>query len=307
MLNRYAFNSQVHWYTDDEDSNPSSFTLEPQLHHGVAHLKVNLQSDDNTFTSEKKVMNLPIRMVPSRPTSQCTSQCNNAMHDHDVSISEQFASLSIQVEKVLKTEESVSKQRHYIKHDWNGGQKCAPPSINCTDESSKENVPQDTMIAKHFRFDTIKDIITGWNSVDVSKEDGDASEHIKVIIEDQQVPSHDESMSKIQEALESSFRSTKHSKKPAAALRESRGTEHKQLNDHVLNDCLNASGMQTGRNNLLSENEMQELQGSISPKKSITTRLSQLFCADLPEVMLHCDEDHVGMYVDSLSLSSINT
>ena len=288
---------ETHWYIDDEDSNPSTLSLEPQLQHGVAHLKVQLDSDDDdTFTSDKKIINLPIRMIKSRPTSQC----NNAMHEHDVSISEHCASLTIQVEKVLKTKDSASKQRHYVKHDWNGGQKFAPPSINCTDESSKENVPRDTMIAKHFRFDTIKDIITtGWNSADVSKGD---TEQIKVTIEDDQVPSHDESMSKIHEALESSFKSTNDSKKLAAALRESRGKEPKQLNDYLLNDCMNAADK-----NLLSGNEMQELQGTNSPKKSITTRLSQLFCADLSEVMLHCDEDHVGMYVDSLSLSSINT
>lgn len=331
---------EVHWYNDEEEGQCDEAThtsLEQQLHHGVAHLKVHYDPDNNEFDSDGKIVHLPIRMIPPR---------SNPSNDHTISLGH-AATLTIQAEKVhVPKYLPTTEQRHYIKNTWNGGQQCAPLSVKCNDEKSskdEEGNQKGESLAKHFRFDTIKSIISCRKPPEVTDQSTQ-----KVIIEDPQ-PSK-ESMNKIQEALESSFKSMNDSKKLAAAMREQRQFEHispnckpiplpqdissrKQPKELALDDCL--TGLPATANNLadnssandinnlatmlattplksnarvqpLKAESQQQLDQASLPRKSIMSRL--LCGADLTEVMHHCDEDHVGMYVvDSRSLSSTNT
>jgi hypothetical protein len=337
---------EVHWYNneDEEDSDTDVFdrihttSLDRQLHHGVAHMKVYRDPDDNSFASEGKIVHIPIRLIQSRQSP--LTEIN--IPEHHAFLSEQ-ATLSLQVEKVQLPKKSVTEQRHYVETTWSGGQECAPLSVKCNDDdsSNKDDDARDTSLAKHFRFDTIKSLISGRKTTDIPQN---------LANEEKQQSCKDESMCKIQEVLESSFKSMVDSKKLAVAMREQRAYEPispdrnatpaevspiKQPKESFMNnscelepanyelveksDEINnmkdnhnsvAPPQKLHTNGLQSQHEshQQAVQITGSPKKSIVSRLFCGASVDLAEVMHHCDEDHVGVYVaDSMSLSSINT
>lgn len=324
---------EVHWYKDDDEEQGSNdhhvtahSSLERQLQHGVAHLKVHHNSNDNMLGSDGRIIHLPIRMIPSRL---------NPSKDHGLYL-DHAATLTIQADKRRVQNELTQEQRHYVTNAWNGGQQCAPPSVKCNDDSSKEEAPKNKPLARHFTFDTIKSMLTGIKSTDKAEQLSQ-----KVIIEDSQ-PSK-ETLGRMQDAFDSSFKSMNDSKKLAAAMRQQRQhdpispdrnatplpreiTPTKQqknelaLDNNLLIQSNNGADSNINGSNLattpLKSNTRVQQQNDVSrqqshqitstPKKSMMSRM--LCGADLADVMLHCDEDHVGMYVaDSMSLSSINT
>ena len=344
---------EVHWYNDDDggqgsDADRSSsvhLSLEQELHHGVAHLKLPRDHDYEQFGSKSKIIHLPVRIKQTREPSNS----DEPGQVQQISLSEQNATLTLQVERTHLPIEPT-EQIHYAKNTWSNGCECAPPSVKCNNDNSPEPDPKSTSLTKHFRFDTIKDIIrksaeaTHKNQInsnnDLRQEPAEKTQDV-IIIEDAVQNSHEDGMNKIQEALESSFKSMNDSKKLAAAMKQQRENEPTllerdtvatkltpidQSKEVALDNCLETSlndtddrfvhsktstsstgkvKVQETQQKLKDTSQQQSDQITNQQKNSI---LSRLLCgADLTEVMLHCDEDHAVMYVDSMSMSSINT
>ena len=336
---------EVHWYNDDEgqgsDSDRDSgiqFPLEQEVHHGVAHLKVH----KDQFGSKRKMVHLPVRMKQAYEPVSCV-ESGQAQH---IFLSEQEAILTIQVEETHLPIEPI-EQRHYAKNMWSNGCECAPPSVKCCDDNSLERETKSTSLAKHFRFDTIKSIINRQKSADEiisnsnSGEERSKQSQNVIITDDALQITHKDGMNKIHKALESSFKSMNDSKKLAAAMKQQRENQPKELEhdlyptkispinqpqeidlyqclDKSLNDtdnkivhsksptlCIGKSKLQDTQQ---KRKDMPEGQSDQITRPQNNSILSRLLCgADFTDVMLHCDEDHAGMYVDSMSLSSINT
>ncbi|KAL3764780.1 hypothetical protein ACHAWO_009595 [Cyclotella atomus] len=334
---------EVHWYSNDGEGDITTdyeiihTSLEQQLLHGVAHLKVYHDPEDSTFDSGRKIVHLPIRLIPSRSSTE--------QLEHYIGL-EHAATLTVQAEKVDASKVSRAEQRYYIKNTWGAGQECAPPSIKINGDSSKEENTKNDSIAKHFTFDTIKNIISGRKSTQSTIASGKKSapdcREQNVIIECHQQSSNNEDMNKIQEALESSFKSMNNSKKLAAAIRHQRQFEPISLARNALptevspnkqssctKELVNTAAHFTANYNQLNgvtnsiksnvatmpskskddsdqHKHIPQQQSDHIANTSKKTIMSRLLCGtDLADVMNHCDEDQVGMYVaDSLSLSS---
>lgn len=325
---------EVHWYSNDDEEGESTIdyeishkSLEHQLLHGVAHLKVYHNPDDSTLDPGQNIVHLPIRMIPTRSSLECNTEQSN----HFIGL-DNAATLTVQAEKLHVSKVSLAEQRHYIKNTWDTGQDCAPPSIKVNGDSSKEENPMNESVAKHFTFDAIKNIISGRKSAQSTIASG------KKLAQD----CREQEVVKIQEALESSFKSMNNSKKLAAAMRDQRQFEpispirnslptdispSKQQTD--INESANTAGhlaasydQANGEINSIKssaatmsiksnehdqhKNTPQQQQSDQIANASKNSIISRLLCgSSLADVMNHCDEDQVGMYVaDSLSLSA---
>ena len=332
---------EEHWYKDDTDDDNSSsdmmpcLSLEQELQHGVAHLKVPRDTEQLcTLNSGEKILQLPVRTT-NRQQSQLTRD------GPDVVVLDDAATLSIQVEKVripTNTERTkCSSQRHYVQSTWNGVPYTAPLSVKCGEDGSHDDAdPNNTTQANHFHLNTTKSTVPT-NAGTILKSKSELLSR-----------TNDEGMCKIQQSLESSFKSMTDRRELAAAMRQQRenqpaSPERYNFQTEQTSSCAMSQGLHTGisSNNLplydclnlpstsanLDNNKIspssslleddkeginkqdvhinQPDQQSNPSKQSIMQRFfcgASMNCANL---MHHCDEEQVGIYVvNSQSMSS---